>query len=184
LYHHRNIGLLPFRGNSTVITPELSDFHPAFVLVCAIDADRERLGLWGEKYCEKFLKGKGFRRLARNFRCKTGEIDLIMVDGNGSIVFVEVKTRADEDFGPAESSVTTAKKVRMSRAARYFPATHNIENRPFRFDVVAIVLGQGFEKTLLIYAFFLFWQGGCGHWNSQFFMNDPTDHLELISHLS
>jgi putative endonuclease len=105
-------------------------------------ADRGRLGQWGERRCEKFLKNKGFRKLARNFSCKAGEIDLVMVDADGSIVFVEIKTRADEDFGPAESAVTAAKKARMSRAARYFLATHNIENRPFRFDVVTIVVGQ------------------------------------------
>ena len=105
-------------------------------------ADRERLGRWGERRCEKLLKSKGFRKLARNFSCKTGEIDLVMVDNDGGIVFVEVKTRADESFGPAESSVTTAKRARMSRAARYFLATHNIENRPYRFDVVTIVLGR------------------------------------------
>jgi putative endonuclease len=105
-------------------------------------ADRELLGRWGERRCEKFLKGKGLRRLARNFSCKTGEIDLVMVDPDGSIVFVEVRTKADESFGPVESSVTTAKKDRMTRAARYFLATHNIENRPYRFDVVTIVLGR------------------------------------------
>jgi putative endonuclease len=105
-------------------------------------ADRESLGRWGERRCERFLKGKGLRRLVRNFSCKTGEIDLVMVDTDGSIVFVEVRTRADEDFGPAELSVTAAKRVRMSRTARYFLATHNVENRPYRFDVVTIVVGQ------------------------------------------
>jgi putative endonuclease len=104
--------------------------------------DHERLGRWGERRCEKFLKNKGLRKLARNFSCRTGEIDLVMVDADGSIVFVEVRTRADEIFGSAESSVTTAKKAKLSRTARYFLATHNIENRPFRFDVVTIVLGQ------------------------------------------
>jgi putative endonuclease len=105
-------------------------------------ADREKLGRWGEKRCEGFLKKKGFKKLTRNFSCRSGEIDLIMVDADGAIVFVEVKTRADETFEPAESVITAAKKHRMSRAARYFLATHNIENRPFRFDVVTIVLGQ------------------------------------------
>ncbi|MBN2314875.1 MAG: YraN family protein [Sedimentisphaerales bacterium] len=105
-------------------------------------ADRKLLGQWGEKRCEKFLKRKGFRTLARNFRCKTGEIDLVIVDTDGSLVFVEVKTRANEDFSPSESAVTTAKKTRMLRAARYFLATHQIEDRPFRFDVVTIVLAE------------------------------------------
>jgi putative endonuclease len=104
--------------------------------------DKALLGRWGEKRCERFLKRKGFKNLARNFSCKTGEIDLIMVDTDGSIVFVEVKTRADESFSPPEAAVTSAKKTKMLRAARYFLSIHNIENRPFRFDVVTIVLGQ------------------------------------------
>ena len=105
-------------------------------------ADAKVLGRWGEKRCEKFLKRKGLKTLARNFSCKTGEIDLVMVDTDGSIVFVEVKSRADENFGPAESVITPAKKARLFRTARYFLATNNIEDRPFRFDVVTIVLGQ------------------------------------------
>ena len=104
-------------------------------------ADRKLLGQWGEKYCEKFLKRKGLKILTRNFSCKTGEIDLIMVDTEGGIVFVEVRTRADEKFVEAESSITTAKKNRLKRAARYFLSTQNIENRPLRFDIVTIVLG-------------------------------------------
>jgi putative endonuclease len=103
-------------------------------------ADRTLLGRWGEKHCLRFLKRKGLKKLTRNFSCKTGEIDLIMVDTDSAIVFVEVKTRADETFGPAESSITHPKKARLLRTAQYFLATNNIENRPFRFDVVTIVL--------------------------------------------
>jgi len=104
--------------------------------------NRELLGRWGERRCGKFLKSKGLRKLARNFSCKTGEIDLVMTDTDGSIVFVEVRTRADESFGSAESSITPSKKNRLSRAAQCFLATHNIENRPYRFDVVIVVVGQ------------------------------------------
>jgi putative endonuclease len=56
--------------------------------------DRELLGRWGEKRCERFLKGKCLRRLALNFFCKSGEIDLVMVDTDGSIVFVEIKNKS------------------------------------------------------------------------------------------
>lgn len=105
-------------------------------------ADRKLLGRWGEKHCEKFLKRKGFKTLTRNYRCKTGEIDLVMVDSDGSLVFVEVKTRASEDFSPSEAAVNLTKKKRMARTARYFLAAHEIENRAFRFDVVTIVLGE------------------------------------------
>ncbi len=104
--------------------------------------NRELLGRWGERRCEKFLKSRGLKKLTRNFSCKTGEIDLVMTDTDGSIVFVEVRTRADESFGSAESSITSSKKNRLSRAAQYFLATHNIEDRPFRFDVVTIVVGR------------------------------------------
>ena len=104
-------------------------------------ADRKRLGRWGEKRCERFLKRKGLRKLARNFSCKTGEIDLVMVDTDGAIVFIEVKTRTDESFALVEEVITPAKKAKLNRTARYFLATHNIEDRPFRFDVVTIVLG-------------------------------------------
>jgi len=102
--------------------------------------DRKLLGKWGEKRCEKFLKRKGLKKLANNFSCKTGEIDLIMVDTDSSIVFVEVRTKSDESFGTPEQSITHPKKVKLLRTARYFLTIHNIENRPFRFDVVAIVL--------------------------------------------
>ncbi len=105
-------------------------------------ADRKLLGRWGEKRCEKFLKRKGLKTLTRNFSCKTGEIDLIMVDADRTIVFVEVKTRADESFGPSESAITAAKKTRLVRAARYFLATNEIEDRPLRFDVVTVILGK------------------------------------------
>ena len=105
-------------------------------------SDREMLGRWGEKRCEKFLKRKGLKLLTRNFSCKTGELDLIMVDTNRAIVFVETKTRADEKFAPAESAITPKKKDKMYRTARYFLATNDIRNRPYRFDVVTVVLGQ------------------------------------------
>ncbi|MHC4117360.1 MAG: YraN family protein [Planctomycetota bacterium] len=105
-------------------------------------ADRKRLGRWGEKRCEKFLKRKGLKTLTRNFSCKTGEIDLVMVDADRTIVFVEVKTRADESFGPSESAITAGKKTKMIRTARYFLATNEIQDRPLRFDVVTIILGK------------------------------------------
>jgi len=114
-------------------------------------ADRRLLGRWGEKRCERFLKKKGLRKLAGNFSCKTGEIDLVMVDTDGSIVFVEVRTKAEESFGPPEESITHPKKVKLLRTARYFLATHNIEDRPFRFDVVSIVLGQTSRPQIRYY---------------------------------
>ncbi len=104
--------------------------------------DTELLGRWGERRGEKFLKRKGLRLLTRNYCCKAGEIDLVMVDTDRAIVFVEVKTRADDVFTPTESVVTTPKMDRMARTARYFLSANDIENRPYRFDIVAITVGQ------------------------------------------
>ena len=56
-----------------------------------------------------FSRKKGLKTLTRNYACKAGEIDLIMVDSDRSIVFVEVKTRTDEEFAPTESVITTTK---------------------------------------------------------------------------
>jgi len=114
-------------------------------------ADAKLLGRWGEKRCERFLKRKGLRKLAQNFSCKVGEIDLVMIAPDGAVVFVEVKTRADESFAPAEQVITPAKKNKLFRTARYFLATHKIENRPFRFDVVTIVLGQSGREQIRHY---------------------------------
>ena len=102
--------------------------------------DQKLLGRWGEKRCEKFLRKKGLKTLTRNFSCKTGEIDLIMIDCDRTIVFVEVKTRAQNHLEPPESAVTYGKQQKALRTARYFLTTNNIEDRPLRFDVVAITL--------------------------------------------
>ena len=106
-----------------------------------LQSDRVQLGRWGEKRAERLLTRKGLKTLTRNVFCKMGELDLVMVDSDGTLVFVEVKTRAGEGFAPAEAAITPAKKRRMTRAARYFLTCHNLQDRPCRFDVVTIVLG-------------------------------------------
>ena len=105
-------------------------------------AEPELLGQWGQRRCERFLRRKGLKTIVRNFSCKTGEIDIVMSGTDCGLVFVEVKTRADEKFSDAESSITSAKKTRLVRAAKYFVKTHGIENVPMRFDVVVVVLGE------------------------------------------
>lgn len=113
--------------------------------------DKAKLGRWGEKRSEKFLKRAGFKTLTRNFSCKAGEIDLVMVDSDGSIVFVEVKSRADESFAPAEAVITSSKKHKLIKTARYFLSTNNIKDRPYRFDVVIIVLDEKGKEQIRHY---------------------------------
>jgi putative endonuclease len=101
--------------------------------------DSRLLGRRGQKLCEKFLKNKGYKLLERNFSCRTGELDLIMAVPEGVIVFVEVKTRTNEDFVDAEAAITKTKQIRMTRAAKFFIKTHKLEHLPLRFDIVIVM---------------------------------------------
>ncbi len=114
-------------------------------------SDPKRLGRWGEKHTEKFLRKKGMHFLARNYSCRAGEIDLIMVAPDRSIVFVEVKTRAAEDFTATEEVITTSKMNKLARTARYFLTAHEIENRPYRFDIVTITLDHSARPKITHY---------------------------------
>jgi putative endonuclease len=105
-------------------------------------ADSGKFGRWGEKHCERFLKRKGMGVLARNFKCKWGEIDLIMSDGKSKIVFVEVKTRSYEKLSSAQAAVGKKKQTRLAKTARHFLKKYKIKDRALRFDVVAVILGQ------------------------------------------
>jgi putative endonuclease len=64
------------------------------------------------------------------------------VDADSTIVFVEVRSRSDEEFGPAEATITLGKKERLKRAVRHFLAAHKIEGRPLRFDIITLILGR------------------------------------------
>ncbi|MEN6386273.1 MAG: YraN family protein [Phycisphaerales bacterium] len=101
-------------------------------------SDSRLLGQWGQKQCEKFYKAKNCKILARNFTCKMGEIDLIVTTSDSTVVFVEVKTRTSEVFADAESAITYAKKLRMTRAANLFVKKYELDSSPLRFDVVIV----------------------------------------------
>ncbi len=114
-------------------------------------ADPKRLGRWGEKRCRRYLKSKGYRAIARNFRCALGEIDLITADSEGRIVFVEVKTRRNEDHAVAYLAVNRRKQIRMARAANHFIKMYNVRNKPLRFDVVTVILNSKGPATIRHY---------------------------------
>jgi putative endonuclease len=66
-----------------------------------------------------YLQQRGLRLLERNYRCRLGEIDLILADG-ATLVFAEVRLRRNRDFGGAGASITAAKRQRILRAARHY----------------------------------------------------------------
>ncbi|GAB3630358.1 YraN family protein [Pandoraea terrae] len=101
------------------------------------------LGEAFETRARQYLERRGWRLITRNYRCRGGEIDLIMRDRGGVLVFVEVRARSHHRFGGACESITAAKRRRIVLAAR-----HYLLRRPAgacRFDVVAF---DGPDHTL------------------------------------
>ncbi len=99
------------------------------------------LGKRGETAAEAFLKKKGYRILAKNFRTPAGEIDIVAEHGK-MVVFVEVKTRRGVDLGHPLTAVTPAKQKQLARMAGIFLAKHNVSDRDCRFDVVSVIVEQ------------------------------------------
>lgn len=107
---------------------------------CSIDHDT---GAAAERAAEHWLTRQGLHTIARNFRCRGGEIDLVMRD-NDALVFVEVRLRSHRGFGGAAESVTARKQRRVVLAARHFVARHpQWRERPCRFDVLATTDATG-----------------------------------------
>ena len=109
----------------------------------AADPDnRSTLGAAGERAAARFLRRKGYRLLARNYRCPTGELDLIVLDGR-TIVFVEVRTRRSEEDNDPAQWVSPHKWRQVHRVARYYIHEKDAYDRPCRFDLVAVLSPQG-----------------------------------------
>lgn len=104
---------------------------------------RAKLGGAGERLAAGWLEARGFRVLARNWRCAYGELDVIAEDG-GELVFVEVKTRRGVAHGAPEEAITASKRAHLIAAAQMYLMEHQSEMLPCRIDVVAVQLdGQG-----------------------------------------
>lgn len=101
---------------------------------------RQRTGDDAEDRALAYLQAQGLQLIQRNFRCKGGEIDLILRE-NATIVFVEVRARASSAFGGAVASVTAAKQRRLLLAAQVWLQGQS-GLPPCRFDVVALEGGQ------------------------------------------
>ena len=96
------------------------------------------IGAIAEEQAKSYLETQGLTLAERNYRCRQGEIDLIMQDQE-TLVFIEVRYRKHSHFGGAESSITPTKQQRIIMAASHFLQSrkgHNIP--PCRFDVLAI----------------------------------------------
>ncbi len=105
------------------------------------------LGVAGEKEAERFLKKKGYRIIARNYRTRHGEIDLIALDGD-TLVFVEVKTRGSDNFGLPQEAVDRRKRAHITKVSKYFLAeNHGFKDHNVRFDVVGLTVEGGILRV-------------------------------------
>jgi putative endonuclease len=101
---------------------------------------RRALGARGERLAARWYTEHGYHILDRNWRCRDGELDLVVADGR-RVVFCEVKARASQAFGAPAEAVTPAKQRRVRRLAAAW--IHQADHRPseVRFDVVSVVGG-------------------------------------------
>jgi putative endonuclease len=107
-----------------------------------MSATRVRFGKIGEDLACRELERRGYAILARRYRKRGGELDIVARDGR-AIVFVEVKSRDSHEFGSGADAVTALKRRRMAWLAVDYMARHHVSDCPCRFDVVTVHLDQG-----------------------------------------
>lgn len=111
--------------------------------------DRQALGRYGEQLAVEHLEGVGLEVLARNWRCREGEIDVVARDGT-TVVFVEVKTRSGTGYGDPAEAVTLRKARRLRvLAGRWLADSRPSGAHDLRFDVVSIVRRRGTAPVLV-----------------------------------
>ena len=106
-------------------------------------------GAWGEECAAAYLRRRGYRILARNYRCRFGEIDLIAWD-KSVLCFVEVKTRTNTQMGLPREYVTAGKQARIRKTALFYLCDNGLDC-PARFDVAEVyAAAPGDEKSVRI----------------------------------
>jgi putative endonuclease len=113
---------------------------------------RQSLGRRGEDLACRFLEEKGYHIIARNYRTRTGEVDIIARDG-AALVFVEVKTRGSKRFGHPFEAVTFRKRQQLTRVALEYISRNAHYDQEARFDVVGIITEGGDKIELIRNAF-------------------------------
>lgn len=114
-------------------------------------AAKDELGRRGEDVAAQYLEGLGLTVLARNWRCRHGELDVIATD-SARLVVCEVKTRSSTRFGLPAEAVTGKKAHRIRRLANLWLAAHHLPWTEVRFDVCSILIEPGTEPVVHHYA--------------------------------
>jgi putative endonuclease len=114
---------------------------------------RIALGQTGEDLACRELERRGYAIVARRYRLRSGEIDIVCRDGR-TVVFVEVKAREGKVFGEAAEAVTATKRRRLVALATEYLARHRLSDQPCRFDVVSVHLESGAPVVQVIQSAF------------------------------
>lgn len=101
-------------------------------------AAKDDLGRAGEERAVAYVEALGWEVLARNWRCRIGELDIVALDG-GCVVAIEVKTRAGTGYGHPFEAVTEQKLARLQQLARAWRAEHGAQYRRIRVDAIALI---------------------------------------------
>lgn len=111
-----------------------------------------RQGNKAEEQAAAYLKEKGYKILARNFACKTGEIDIIAQDERKTLIFIEVKQRKTNSFGGGLAAVNRAKQRRITLTAAAYIKKTRINYFALRFDIITIIAGvvQHYENAFTV----------------------------------
>ena len=110
--------------------------------------EKQSLGQFGEEQAARYLRRRFYTILARNYRCRFGEIDLIAKRG-GVLAFVEVKLRRDDAHGEAREFVTARKQQRVLAAAELWLSQNETALQP-RFDVIEVYAPRGADGPVRI----------------------------------
>ncbi len=104
--------------------------------------NKRKFGNIGEKIAQKYLIEKGYKIIATNFYTKSGEIDIITKKKN-EIIFVEVKTRTNYNYGRPSEAIDKNKKKHMKNTARIFLSLNNYSKYNIRFDAIEVIIKNG-----------------------------------------
>ena len=102
---------------------------------------KKKLGEWGELRAKNYLIEKGYHILSLNFSIRSGEIDIIALKQD-YLVFTEVKTRTNTNYGPPQAAVGYRKQEKIKNIAQYYVNLNDYQEYKIRFDVIAITINN------------------------------------------
>ncbi|MEM6280965.1 MAG: YraN family protein [Chloroflexota bacterium] len=111
---------------------------------------RQATGAYGEHLAVDYLRQNNYHIVTTNWRCTTGEIDIVARDGD-TLVFVEVRTRRRATVEAAFASITPAKQQKLVQAAYIYLGEHNLDDAMWRIDVIGVALPHG-KKPIIKHA--------------------------------